>query len=261
MEAIIMCINFLKQLKLRPVIAALFFITSLNLAVDTSAEESWWNRGTNIIKNIGGSDKETALSVEDIGAGLKDALRVGADSVVSRLGRVDGFNKDPSVHIPLPKQLGVVKSALDRAKMGHLLDDLELKLNRAAEVATPRAKELFLQAITEMSFEDVTEIYKGPEDSATKYFKGKMALSLADVMKPVIDESLVEVKAIQTYDNAIKEYKALPFVPDVKANLSDYVVQKGMDGIFFYMAKEEAAIRQNPAKRTTDILKRVFGTK
>lgn len=144
--------------------------------------------------------------------------------------------------------------------MSHLLDNLELKLNRAAEVATPKAKELFWQAITEMSFEDVTAIYKGPEDSATRYFKGKMSPSLAEVMKPVIEESLAEVKAIQAYDKVMKEYTALPFVPDVKADLSDYVIQKGMDGIFYYMAKEEAAIRQNPAKRTTDILKRVFGT-
>jgi hypothetical protein len=145
--------------------------------------------------------------------------------------------------------------------MSDLLNDLELKLNRAAEVATPKAKNIFLQAITEMSFEDVKKIYEGPEDAATRYFRSKMSPSLAKEMEPVVNKSLSEVGAVRAYDSAMKEYRSVPFVPDAKADLTDYVVEKGMDGIFHYMAKEEAAIRQNPAKRTTDLLKRVFGTK
>jgi hypothetical protein len=80
-------------------------------------------------------------------------------------------------------------------------------------------------------------------------------------MQPVVKDSLAKVKAVQAYDNVMKEYRSVPFVPDVKADLTDHVVEKGMDGIFYYMGKEEAAIRQNPAKRTTDLLKRVFGAK
>jgi len=110
-----------------------------------------------------------------------------------------------------------------------------------------------------MSFEDVKKIYKGPEDAATQYFRRKMSPSLAKEMKPVVTNSLSEVGAVQAYDNVMKQYRSVPFVPDVKANLTDYVVEKGMDGIFYYMAKEEAAIRANPAKRTTELLKRVFG--
>ncbi len=140
-------------------------------------------------------------------------------------------------------------------------DDLELKLNRAAEEATPKAKELFLQAITDMTFEDVMNIYKGPEDSATKYFQSKMSSSLAKEMQPIIENSLSQVGAIQTYDEVMDKYKSIPFVPDIKSNLNDYITLKGMDGIFYYMAKEEAAIRENPAKQTTELLKRVFGAK
>ena len=119
---------------------------------------------------------------------------------------------------------------------------------------------LFSQAITEMSFDDVKKIYEGPEDAATQYFRSKMSPSLAKEMEPVVSNSLSEVGAIQTYDNVMKEYQSVPFVPDVKADLTNYVIEKGMDGIFHYMAKEEAAIRTNPVKRTTDLLKRIFGS-
>jgi hypothetical protein len=171
---------------------------------------------------------------------------------------VDGFNTDPEIHIPLPKQLDGVKSVLDKVGMSGLLKDLELKLNRAAEAATPEAKKLFSRAISEMSFDDVKKIYEGPENAATQYFRSKMSPSLAKEMEPVINNSLSEVGAVQSYDNVMKAYQSVPFVPDVKADLTDYVIEKGMDGIFYYMAKEEAAIRANPAKRTTDLLKRVF---
>ena len=136
-----------------------------------------------------------------------------------------------------------------------------MKLNRAAEVATPKAKELFSQAISEMTFEDVMNIYNGPDDAATRYFQKKMTPPLAREMQPVVDQSLAEVGAVQAYDKVMAEYRSMPFVPDVKADLTTYVVEKGMDGIFHYMAVEEAAIRQDPAKRTTELLQRVFGAK
>ncbi|MDH3331853.1 MAG: DUF4197 domain-containing protein, partial [Desulfobulbaceae bacterium] len=196
-----------------------------------------------------------------IGAGLKEALLVGSQNVVSQLGRPDGFNLDPAIHIPLPQQLNNVKSLLGKVGMSSMLDDLELKLNRAAEVATPKAKELFAQAISEMTFEDVMNIYNGPDDAATRYFQEKMTPPLAREMQPVVDQSLAEVGAVQAYDNVMGEYRGIPFVPDVKADLTSYVVEKGMDGIFHYIALEEAAIRQNPAKRTTELLQRVFGAK
>ena len=159
----------------------------------------------------------------------------------------------------LQKQLETAKSVLDRVGMSGQLDDLELRLNRAAEVATPKAKELFFQAITEMTFDDVKAIYNGPKDAATQYFRRKMSPSLAKEMKPVVESSLEQVAAIQTYDSIMDKYRSIPFVPDIKANLTDYVIEKGMDGIFYYVAEEEAAIRTNPAKRTTELLKRVFG--
>ncbi|RLC20692.1 MAG: DUF4197 domain-containing protein [Deltaproteobacteria bacterium] len=222
------------------------------------AGSSWFDKGSDLLKSIGGSDKTSELSIEEIGAGLKEALKVGSQNVVNQLGTTDGFNMDSNIHIPLPKSLENVKSLLDKVGMSYLFETLELKLNRAAEAATPKAKQLFFDAISQMTFEDVKEIYNGSDDAATQYFKSKMSPDLAQEMKPVIEQSLSEVGAVRAYDNMMKEYKSIPFVPDVKADLTNHVIEKGMDGIFYYMAKEEAAIRQNPVKRTTELLQKVF---
>lgn len=201
----------------------------------------------------------SALSTADISNGLKEALRVGSDRVVSQVGQADGYNGDPAIRLPLPGSLKSVQSALAAAGMSGMLDDLELRLNRAAEAAAPKARALFVDAISEMTIEDARNIYEGPKDSATRYFQSKMSQPLAAEMAPVVNESLAEVGAVQSYDAVMGQYKQIPFVPDAKADLTDYVVEKGMDGIFFYLAKEEAAIRENPAARSTELLQKVFG--
>lgn len=199
-----------------------------------------------------------ALAVGDIASGLKEALRVGAERVVGTLGRTDGFNKAPDVHIPLPGSLQKVQSALGKMGMGALGDDLELRLNRAAEAAVPKAQKLFTDAITQLSVDDAKGILNGPKDAATQYFRSKMSAPLAGEIKPIIDSQLSAVGAINAYDRMIGQYKSIPFMPNATANLSDYVVGRAIDGVFAYLAKEEAAIRENPAKRTTDLLKKVF---
>ncbi|OIO74470.1 MAG: hypothetical protein AUJ57_02220 [Zetaproteobacteria bacterium CG1_02_53_45] len=199
-----------------------------------------------------------SLSNTDMVAGLKDALRVGSERVVSQLSKTDGFNKDPQIHIPLPENLQRVKSALGAVGMGYMMDDLELKLNRAAEAATPKAKRIFGDAIKAMTINDAQQILSGPNDAATQYFKGKMSKPLSDEMKPVVQQALSEAGAVQAYDAVMGQYQSMPFVPDVKANLTEHVLDLGLQGVFHYMASEEAAIRTNPVKRTTAILQKVF---
>lgn len=237
-------------------------IASLVLAFTAPATgQSLLQKGKDLLGGIGSSGQSgTELTSGEIGAGLKEALRVGTETVVAQLGRPDGFNADKAIHIDLPKSLNTVQSTLKSVGMSSMLDDLELKLNRAAEAATPRAKELFLQTINEMSLDDVKGIFEGPEDAATRYFQTKMSGPLADEMRPIVDSSLADVGAIQAYENTMGQYQKVPLVPDVKADLTGHVIEKGLDGIFHYVAREEAAIRQNPAKRTTDILKRVFSS-
>ena len=225
-----------------------------------TARSGWLDKGASILKSISGEKETTGNTAGDISSAFKEALHIGTENVVAQLGRADGFNADSAIHIPLPKQLETVKSVLSKIGMSQSIDDLELKLNRAAEAATPKAKALFWDAITAMTFEDVQTIYKGPKDSATQYFKGKMTPALTEEMQPIVTDSLSQVGAIQTYDRVMGKYRELPLVPDVKADLTTYVLGKSLDGIFYYVAKEEAAIRENPLRQTTDLLKQVFGT-
>ncbi|HPD83248.1 MAG: DUF4197 domain-containing protein [Alphaproteobacteria bacterium] len=203
----------------------------------------------------------SALSQQDIIAAFKQALNIGTQEVTSQLGKIDGFNADPKIHIPLPSSFSKVQTALKTVGASHLLDDLETKLNRAAEIATPHAKELFINAISEMTFDDVYNIYTGPQDSATTYFRGKMSSPLANKMSPFVNNAIAQAGVIQAYDKVMAQYQALPFMPDVKADLTSYVVDQGIDGIFFYLAEQEKAIRQDPARQTTELLKKVFGSK
>jgi hypothetical protein len=206
-----------------------------------------------------GGSATTVLTNSDIVAGLRDALKVGAERVVQTIGKADGYNKDPDIHIPLPPSLQNVQSTLRRVGMSRMADDLELKLNRAAETAAPKTKAIIWDAITRLTLDDARTIYDGPDDAATQYFRKTSTGDLKGVVRPVVDDALNQVGAIASYDNMMKQYKAVPFVPDVKANLSDHTVELALKGLFHYLAKEEAAIRNDPAKRTTEILAKVFG--
>ncbi len=242
---------------------ALTLLGVLCLLPQSGAAVDWFKTGKDLLQ---GSSESTSPSLStltdsEINAGLKDALKVGSERVVGQLGALDGFNADPQIHIPLPGSFDKVRSMLDTIGQAGMLDDLELKLNRAAEQATPQAKALFLNSINEMTVDDVQKIYTGPDDAATQYFKGKMSQPLAAAMEPIVADSMAQVGAVQAYDAVMGQYQTIPFVPDVKTDLTSYVVEKGMDGIFFYLGKEEAAIRENPVKRTTEILQKVFGAK
>ena len=200
------------------------------------------------------------LTDADIVLGLKDALNVGTANVVSKLGAQGGFELDPKVHIPLPQSLSKLDSALKLVGYGHLTADLEKRMNNAAELATPKAKALFIDSVKQMTFSDAKNIlFSGQQDAATQFFRQTMGAKLVQEVKPIIGTTLNDSGAIKAFDAALGQYSKLPLVPDVKADLNDYVANKATDGIFYYIAQEEAAIRQNPAKRTTEILKRVFG--
>ncbi len=110
-----------------------------------------------------------------------------------------------------------------------------------------------------MTWSDAQRIYEGLEDAATRYFEGRTSDPIAEAMRPVVDESLAQVGVVQAYDNVMGQYRAIPFVPDIKADLTEWALTKALEGMFHYLAIEEAAIRNEPVKRTTDLLKRVFG--
>ncbi|MGF1641467.1 MAG: DUF4197 domain-containing protein [Rhodospirillales bacterium] len=239
---------------------ALALVASQLPLQDAAAQGSYLDRAKGLLGTTGTSaGAPSSPSSDEIGDGLREALRVGTERVVGQLGTADGFNADPDVHIPLPRELQGVQAALGKVGMSGLADEVELKLNRAAEAATPKAKEMFRQSISAMTLEDVQGIYEGPDDSATRYFRGKMAEPLKAEMRPVVEQSLAEVGAVRAYDAMMGRYGTLPFMPDAKADLTEYGLDKTLDGIFFHLAREEKAIRQNPAARTTELLQKVFG--
>lgn len=211
----------------------------------------------------GGNSAGSSLSTSEIGSGLKEALRVAADKVTGRLGRADGFNADPAVHIPLPDRLATVKQGLALAGKSQMVDDLELKLNRAAEAATPKARQIFWDAVQKMTLDDARGILGGPKDAATQYFKRTMSPDLRTAMRPVVDNTVSQSGAVQSYSSMAGAAQGLPMVGDaLKAGpslLTDHVLDYALAGIFNYLGQEEAAIRTNPASRSTDLLKKVFG--
>lgn len=211
------------------------------------------------LRGVLGSQAGTLASSE-IAAGLKEALKIGTERVVATLGQVDGFNADPKVHIPLPKVLAQAQSSLRLIGASGMVDDLELRINRGAEQAMPVAKDIFWQAITSLTFDDVAAIYQGPDDAATRYLDRTTRGSLNDAMRPIIDQALNEAGAVAVYDSLLERAQAAPFLPDLKADLTDHALNRAMDGLFSYLATEEAAIRRDPVKRTTALLQRVFGT-
>lgn len=234
------------------------------LIASPAGAQSLFDRGKDMLKGLGGGSGGSSgvgggLAVGEIAAGLKEALRVGSDRVVGTLGVKDGFNSRSDVHIPLPGTLKKVQSALKRVGMSDMADDLELRMNRAAEAAVPKAKSLFWNAIEQMTLDDAKRILDGPDNAATEYFRGKMSPPLARDMRPIVDNELSSVGAVQAYDRMMGQYKQIPFVPDAKADLTEHVLEKAIDGVFLYLGREEAAIRNNPAKRTTQLLQKVFG--
>lgn len=199
------------------------------------------------------------LSTDDITKGLKEALVTGSSAVVSQLGQTNGFNDDPTIRIPLPDSLLKAREFASNVGLAAPFDDLELKLNRAAEEATPKAKALFLNAIRDMSVDDAKGILQGPDDAATEYFRGRTGTSLQAEMQPIVDQALSQVGAVSSFNDLLGKYNNIPFAPKVDADLTGYVVEESSNGIFYYLAQEEKAIRENPLKRTSEILQRVFG--
>ena len=251
----------------KPLICAL---TIAVIGASSFSHASWFDKIKEVVGNNVSTEQvesvvksatgeSASLSTEEISAAFKQALEIGSKKVVDQLATADGFNGDSAIRIPLPEKMQTVKKWLGKVGLGDRMDDLEVSLNRAAENATPKAKALFVNAIKAMSFDDVRNIYSGGDNAATEYFREKMTPELSKEMEPLVQNSLAEVGAVKLYDDVMGDYKNIPFVPDIKNRFSKPCGRWRLDGIFHYLAQEEAAIRQNPVKRTTELLERVFG--
>lgn len=193
-----------------------------------------------------------------IAAGLKEALDNGVKNQVSTLAKEDGFFKNELVKIMLPDELQKVDDALRKIGLSNLADEGLKILNRAAEDAVGEAIPIFVDAIKGMSFQDARDILLGDKHAATNYLKGATSQALFNKFEPIIQNSFEKVGADVIWENLVNRYNALPLTNDVNPNLSNYVTNEALEGVFTMVSIEEEEIRNNIAKRTSDLLRKVF---
>jgi len=192
-------------------------------------------------------------------SGLKEALRIGTDHAVDLTGATDGFFKNEAIKILMPEKIRTVEKGLRMAGMGAKLDEFELSMNRAAEKAAPAARGIFKDALTQMTFDDARKILTGGNTSATEYFKAKTSERLTAAFKPTVESAMDETGVVQQYKQLMGGIPSLPFGRSQSFDITDYVVGKALDGLFYMVAQEETKIRTNPAAQITPLLKEVFG--
>ena len=200
------------------------------------------------------------LSNDKIIAGLKEALQVSTGKAVALTGKPDGFLKNEAIKILLPPKLETVGKGLRMLGMGAKVDELEVGMNRAAEQATPQAKQIFIAAVKKMSFDDARKILTGGDTAATEYFKRTSSADLTAAFSPMVHRSMRRVGVVEQYN------RVLASAPGGSAlagqfDLNKYVVTKTLDGLFLMLGDEEKKIRKDPAAQTSSLLKEVFGRK
>ena len=196
----------------------------------------------------------------EAGQGIKEALGQGLTRSVSFLNKTDGFFGSEFYKILLPPEAQKVESTMRRIGLGKQVDRAILQINRGAEDAVGFATPIFVNAIKQMTIADAIAIIRGPKDGATNYFKQKTTEALVQAFTPVVKTSLDKVEATKYYDDLINTYNKFPTTRNkINPDLTSYVVGKAVDALFDQIAKEEMEIRANPVKRTTDLMKKVFG--
>jgi len=190
---------------------------------------------------------------------LKSALDRGARAAVAQLGREDGFLGDARVKIPLPVSLRRAEKNMRRFGMGKYADELIVTLNRAAEAAVPEAKQLFSDALRQMSVQDAKGILTGGDTAGTEYFRRVTADELARRFLPIVQRATARVGLAQKYNQYAARGVRVGLVDAEDANLDDYVTRKALDGLFFMVAEEERKIRKDPVGSASSLIRKVFG--
>ncbi|MEQ9426290.1 MAG: DUF4197 domain-containing protein [Cyclobacteriaceae bacterium] len=201
------------------------------------------------------------LTSDEVASGLREALIKGISIGADNASNKDGFFGNSLIRIPFPPDAIKVANTLRDIGLGSEVDKFVMTLNRGAEDAAKSAKPIFVSAIKRMTIQDAWGILKGEEDAATQYLKSATSEPLYSAFSPIMKNSLQKVDATKYYDDLVTRYNQIPFVEKVNPDLNDYATNLAMDGLFKLVAIEEAKIRENPAARTTDLLKRVFGYK
>lgn len=210
----------------------------------------------NVVKNLPNSGG--ALTQEQIGNGLRQALDNGIKNQVSKLTAKDGFYKNELVKILLPSELQKVDNALRKIGLGKLADEGIKALNRAAEDAVQTATPIFVDAVKEITFNDAKNILLGDNNAATMYLETRTKEQLYKSFSPVINKSFSKVGADKIWSNLITKYNSIPFTKSVDTDLTNYVTNEALEGVFTMIAVEEEGIRNKIGLRNTELLRKVF---
>lgn len=197
------------------------------------------------------------LTNAEVVQGLKEALEVGTDSATFHLGLLNGFYKDDMIKILMPPEAQNVEKTLRSVGLGSVVDKAVLSMNRAAEDATKYVGDIFLNAIKQMTIQDAFSILRGDDHAATNYLKQKTSAQLTAAFTPIVSKSLEYTDATKYWKEVFTAYNRFSSKP-VNTDLTAYVTQKTLDGLFYHIGLKEQEIRKNPAARITDILKKVF---
>lgn len=229
------------------------------------------NTGTTTGKpNMGGSGSNTTTNTTpngtssfteaEAGKAIKDALLNGITNGVVKASATDGFFKNAFIKVLMPPEARAMESTLRQIGAGALVDNIILTMNRAAEKAAPKAKQIFINSITQMNINDAISIVSNQQpDAATKFLERTTTEQLVSAFKPSIKTALDQTLATRYWSQAMSQYNRIPFVQKINTDLPDYVTRKGVSGLFYLIGQEEAKIRKDPVARTTDILQKVFG--
>ena len=198
------------------------------------------------------------IGQNQIASALKQALNQGIDKQVTKLTKTNGFYNNSLVKIGLPSELQQVEKTLRSVGLGSLADEGVKALNRAAENAVKEATPIFVDAITSMTISDATNILMGDKNAATQYLQKSTSKALYNKFNPVIEQSFSKVGADKIWANIIKQYNNIPLVKKIKPDLTDYVTQEALNGVYTMIEQEELNIRSKTSSRTTDLMKSVF---
>ena len=216
-----------------------------------------WGKLLDTVTKAAGQNKN--LSTGEIVDGLKEALEIGTENAVKAVGKTGGYTDNPEIKIPLPGSIEKVRGMLTALGYGSQVDAFEKSMNRAAEIAAPKAKAIFWDSIKQMSFTDAQGILNGGDTAATDYLKKKSSGHLEEVFRPIIHNAMGEVGVTRKYQDLAKPLENIPFAKGTVPDLDGYVTDGALNGLFYMLGQEEKKIRENPAARATELLKKVFG--
>lgn len=227
--------------------------------VVTQKANAGWKDFVDDVKSKVSSKNKGGLTSGEIADGLKEALKVGTRKSIDVLGKQNGFYKDKSVKIPMPKKLKKVEKLLRNTGQNKLADKFIKTMNRAAEQSVKATFNIFVDAIKKMTLKDAVDIYKGRDDEATRYFRKTKGTEIHKTIHPIVKKATKQTGVTSNYKKIARKIRNLhPSLAKSMPDIDSYVTEKTMDGMFYKIAKEEALIRKDPAARTTDILKKVF---